>query len=221
MNFLSHFYFDRFKDDPYHILGIVLPDLLKNADKHAVIHPEKLDPQPLPSIHSMISGWKKHLLVDKHFHSSGFFKHHSHQLKLHLLPALVGSPVKPFFLGHIALELLIDHLLITQHIIDVEQFYIHLEQTSENDIADFLTLNGIIDPSVYINFHRKFLHHRYLHSYADIKGVSHALKQVCLRVWKSPFNTAQENEMEGVLSGYQELLADNFMEIFEEIEGKV
>ena len=41
MNFLSHYYFDRTETNCYHILGTVLPDLLKNADKTIVLHPEE------------------------------------------------------------------------------------------------------------------------------------------------------------------------------------
>jgi len=72
MNFLSHYYFDRdtipyIRD--YHTLGTVLPDLLKNADKSILIHPEKLQHSD-PAISDMIAGWKKHLLVDRYFHSS-------------------------------------------------------------------------------------------------------------------------------------------------------
>ncbi|MGV8877802.1 MAG: hypothetical protein ACOH2A_02100 [Sphingobacteriaceae bacterium] len=221
MNFLSHFYFDRLVKDPYHILGIVLPDLLKNADKKAIIHPERLPFQDDPDINSIISGWKKHLIVDKYFHSSSFFRHHSHQLKIHLLPALVGSPVKPFFLGHIALELLIDYLLIKQEIISVDTFYDEIGQTKASAITRFLCLNNLPDPLVYINFHEKFLQHRYLYSYADLDGVTYALKQICLRLWKIPFDKAQENEMALALSNYQHLLADNFLEIFVDIEDKV
>lgn len=96
MNFLSHFYFDRDTNNHYLVLGIVLPDLLKNADKTIVIHPEKLHHTDF-KVNSIIQGWKKHLEVDRYFHSSGFFLTHSHQLKKQLLPVIEGSPVKPFF----------------------------------------------------------------------------------------------------------------------------
>src|SRR6202012_464096 len=99
MNFLSHYYFDRNVTNCYHILGTVLPDLLKNADKTLVLHPEKMS-HPDASVNAIKKGWNKHLEVDRYFHSSDFFLHHSHQLKKQLLPAVVGSPVKPFFLGH-------------------------------------------------------------------------------------------------------------------------
>ena len=65
------------------------------------------------TVNSIIAGWQKHLAVDRLFHSSDFFKMRSHQLKKALLPAIEGSPVKPFFLGHVALELILDNLLLT------------------------------------------------------------------------------------------------------------
>src|SRR5437879_12145344 len=103
MNFLSHYYFDRDATICYHTLGTVLPDLLKNADKHIIIHPEKLH-HPNPSINDIIIGWRKHLEVDRYFHSSDFFITRSHELKLLLLLAIQGSPVKQFFLVHVAIE---------------------------------------------------------------------------------------------------------------------
>src|ERR1700744_2438528 len=118
MNFLSHYYFDRFTTNCYHTLGTVLPDLLKNADKSINIHPEKLY-HPDSEVNDIITGWRKHLEVDRHFHSSAFFVIRSHELKLLLLPAIGNSPIKPFFLGHIALELLLDNLLITTHKVSV------------------------------------------------------------------------------------------------------
>ena len=80
MNFLSHYYFDRDVTNCYHILGTVLPDLLKNADKTIVLHPEKLH-HTNRSVNSIIDGWNKHLEVDRYFHSSEFFLTRSHELK--------------------------------------------------------------------------------------------------------------------------------------------
>src|SRR5258708_40311359 len=122
MNFLSHYYFDRDNTNSYHILGTVLPDLLKNADKSIIIHPEKLS-HPDQAINDIIIGWRKHLEVDRYFHSSDFFISRSHQLKNLLVLAIEGSPVKPFFLGHVALELVLDNLLITTGKVTVSGFY--------------------------------------------------------------------------------------------------
>ncbi|MGY3213337.1 hypothetical protein [Mucilaginibacter sp. HD30] len=98
MNFLSHYYFDRDVTDCYHILGTVLPDLLKNANKTIVLHPERLHHSD-SRVNNIINGWNKHLAVDRYFHSSEFFKTNSHELKKKLLSSIEGSPVKPFFSG--------------------------------------------------------------------------------------------------------------------------
>jgi len=220
MNFLSHFYFDRNTADCYHILGTVLPDLLKNADKSVILHPEKLH-HPDKHITSIIQGWKKHLEVDRHFHSSEFFLTHSHQLKKQLLPVIEGSPVKPFFLGHIALELILDNLLLTTHKVTAEGFYDHLNGCEAVVINEFLTYAGLNNTEVFFKFYEKFKIRRYLFTYAETKEIAYALKRVCMRVWTDPFTPDQQAAMTGVLFAYRASLLDNFMSIFDEIEEKM
>ena len=65
MNFLSHFYFDRYTADPQQVIGMVLPDLLKNANKHWNIRPEKNEGLYLDSeVKNIYWGWKRHIWVD-------------------------------------------------------------------------------------------------------------------------------------------------------------
>jgi hypothetical protein len=220
MNFLSHFYFDRDTDNCYLILGTVLPDLLKNADKTIILHPEKLH-HSNKSVDSIIVGWKKHLEVDRYFHSSDFFITHSHQLKNLLTPVIEGSPVKPFFLGHIALELILDNLLLTTNKITVDGFYQHLAGCETSQIDEFLTFAGLADTSVFFKFYEGFKRSRYLYSYADTKEIAYALKRICMRVWSNPFTQEHETDMNGILTAYRAKLQDNFMSIFNEIESKL
>lgn len=220
MNFLSHFYFDRDTDNCYHVLGTVLPDLLKNADKTIVLHPEKLT-HPDPQINSMIQGWKKHLEVDRYFHSSDFFLAHSHELKLQLIPAIEGSPVKPFFLGHIALELILDNLLLTTEKITAAGFYEHLEGCRTSVINQFLNFAGLKDTSAFFRYYDNFNKSKYLYSYTDTREIAHALKRICMRVWKNPFTTANEAKMNEKLTSYRDTLKFGFIYIFDEIENKL
>lgn len=220
MNFLSHFYFDRDTDNCYLVLGTVLPDLLKNADKTIILHPEKLY-HPHESVNSMICGWKKHLEVDRYFHSSDFFLTHSHRLKNMLTPAIEGSPVKPFFLGHIALELILDNLLLTTNKITVDGFYKHLEGCDANVIGEFLTFAGLADATVFFKFYDDFKKSRYLYSYSDTREIAYALKKICMRVWDNPFTLVQEAAMNEILMAYRAELAGNFMSIFHEIDAKL
>ena len=217
MNFLSHFYFDRNCNDAYHVLGSVMPDLLRNADKEAQIKIERLPPQNNPAITSIISGWKKHIEIDRHFHSSRFFKTHAHQLKLLFVPILTESEVKPFFLGHIALELILDNLLLSSHTVFADDFYDHLKNAEPEKIADFLVLNQI-HPQRFLNFYASFIHEKYLYSYRQPDSVAHALKGICRRIWKNAFTKSQEAAVTEVVKFYRNILAPEYMLIFDETE---
>lgn len=220
MNFLSHYYFDLDTTSSYFVLGTVLPDLLKNADKSLVLHPEKLV-HSNDAVNQIIQGWNKHLEVDRYFHSSRFFLHHSHQLKLELLPVIQGSPVKPFFLGHITIELVLDNLLITTNKINADHFYDHLNNCDDIIIREFLEFSGMKEPSVFFDFFDIFKHERYLHTYAETQQIAYALKRICMRVWKNPFTPAQEAAMDAVLQQYRAGIVDDFMQVFDEIEAKL
>ncbi|MGZ3767574.1 MAG: ACP phosphodiesterase [Mucilaginibacter sp.] len=216
MNFLSHYYFDRDTTNCYHILGTVLPDLLKNADKTIIIHPEKLH-HPEPAVNDIIIGWRKHLEVDRYFHSSDFFVTRSHQLKNLLLLAIEGSQVKPFFLGHIALELILDNLLITTGKVSVGSFYDHLNSCQNEIINEFLNFSGLKDTEAFFKFYEKFKNSRYVESYVNTRQIAYALKRICMRVWDNPFTPEQEEKMNWVLAAYRDGLCDDFMQIFDEI----
>ncbi|WPU93022.1 hypothetical protein SNE25_27245 [Mucilaginibacter sabulilitoris] len=220
MNFLSHYYFDRHSNNCYHILGTVLPDLLKNADKNIILHPEKLQ-HSNQNINSIIAGWNKHLAVDRFFHSSDFFVTHSHELKKKLLPAIEGSPVKPFFLGHIALELIIDNLLLTTGKIQVDDFYAHLSGCESTVIAEFLSFSGLKDNTRFFKFYEDFKSSKYLHTYAETHQIAYALKRICMRIWQTPFTAQHEAQMNEVLDSFRNDLFNNFMSIFKEIESKL
>jgi len=220
MNFLSHYYFDRDTTNCYHTLGTVLPDLLKNADKSIILHPEKLQHSD-PAISDMIAGWKKHLEVDRYFHTSDFFVCRSSELRKLLTPAVEGSPVKPFFLGHIALELILDNLLITTGKISVDDFYNHLEGCNSDRIKEFLNFSGLQDTDRFFRFFEKFKSNRYLETYAETNQISYALKRICMRVWDDPFTPEHEIEMTKVVAAYRGEMQHNFMSIFNEIAIKL
>ncbi len=217
MNFLSHYYFDRNTTDCYHILGTVLPDLLKNADKTIVLHPEKLHHNH-SNVNHITEGWNKHLAVDRYFHSSTFFLTHSHQLKKLLAPVIKSSPVKPFFLGHIGIELILDNLLLTTQKITVDDFYDHLKGCDNNIIEEFLISAGLKDTTRFFRFYEGFKKDGYLHTYEDTRQIAYALKRICMRVWENPFTPQHEARINAILITYRELLLTDFMTIFNEIE---
>lgn len=220
MNFLSHYYFERNSTNSYEVLGCLLPDLVKNADKSWNIHPEKLDEKFYNSEHekALLKGWKKHLAVDRIFHNTPFFFFHQHELKKVVTEIISDTPIKPFFVGHIALELCLDNLLITQYKINIENLYNHLESTDKKEIENFLLRNGIKNPEKFSAYFDSFKKEKYLKNYIKISGLSYAIKRICMRIWEKPMTNIQENELTETLSIYISHLKENFMIIFDEIE---
>ncbi|MDP3468859.1 MAG: hypothetical protein Q8S11_11030 [Daejeonella sp.] len=222
MNFLSHFYFDRHSEDPHLVLGAVLPDLLKNARKDWNLHPERnaeLFSSNFES--SILKGWRRHMIVDRQFHNSGFFAEHTACIKKAIIPALKDSVVRPSFLAHISLELMLDSTLLTENHIQSVDFYSHLRQSDREAIDRFLKLNRIDDTTQFFNFFDKFIQSNYLETYRESHNVMYALNRICMRIWKDPLNNSEILALRDILNEYHQNLLGNYMEIFEEINGKL
>jgi hypothetical protein len=220
MNFLSHYYFERNNPNHYVVMGVILPDLIKNADKFWNIHPQKTPAlyQSEESLQSILRGWQKHLEVDNYFHTSEFFKTETANLKKLILPCVTAGPVKPFFLAHIGLELMLDHLLLHSGMINIETFYQQLHQANNNSLSDFLAKADIPDQHIFDTFLDDFLQSRYLFSYQKLHNISYALNRICMRVWNNPFTDAQLDLLTHKLDEYCPELESRFMTIFEELE---
>jgi hypothetical protein len=219
MNFLSHFYFDRYSPDSHLVLGTVLPDLISNSNKAWKLHPEKrrsllsYDPDLL----SILEGWNRHMQVDRYFHCSEFFLEHSKAIRLSIVPFLEESPVRPSFLSHIALELMLDSLLITNGKIDTNDFYSHLKKVNRKTLTTFFDLNDIPDTAVFFQFLDKFIDSAYLKSYSESQHIMYAINRICMRLWDNPLSETQKLQLTSVLIKYKEKLQNNFMDIFNEI----
>jgi len=220
MNFLSHFYFDQSAKDPQFILGLVLPDLIKNAHKDWKIHPQKYEELFLADEAHMaiLSGWKKHLSVDKYFHSSDFFLHHTHQIKELIQTWLIKSRVWPSFLAHISLELMLDSLLITENMVSVDDFYQQLEKIDRTKLKHFLELNQIPNPEIFFQFYDRFVDSKYLNSYRDSHQISYALNRICMRLWPQGLEQETQHKLNSSLIQYLVVLKSDFRSIFNQIE---
>lgn len=220
MNFLSHFYFDRYTSDPDRVLGMVLPDLVKNARKEWCFRPEKHQEKFSGSkaMENLLTGWKRHLLVDKHFHSSAFFCHHTQLIKASISEILVNSPARPSFVAHIALELMLDALLLTDSVIDAEDFYDRIAAADRQELKRFFELNNVSDVQPFFNFLDEFIESSYLNSYRDAQNIMYALSRICMRLWAEPFNETQKLQLTASLVDYQFSLKNEYISIFYEID---
>lgn len=223
MNFLSHYYFERKNEDAYMVIGTVLPDLVKNAHKDWNFYPQKNEKEFLTEDKSisLLKGWKKHLEIDVLFHSSTFFNRHTAALKQVLVPILEESPVRPSFLAHIGVELLLDHLLVINRLIDINSFYDHLDSVDDKTLAIFLKKCGAADCDHFFKFFGGFKSSRYLLSYQKLENISYALQRICMRLWVHPFHEETLLHLTEKLQSYKEELEKDYLSIFEEIEAGI
>jgi len=223
MNFLSHYYFDKLTQDANVVMGTVLPDLIKNASKEANLYPQKNEFlfKGNPDEENLLKGWKRHLAVDLHFHSSLFFLEKTAVLKELIKPIVVGTLVRPSFLAHIGLELLLDHLLIEHNLIQVNEFYDKLIAVDRNSLADFLEHCGLKNQAVFEKFLESFISSKYLLSYQKLENISYALNRICMRLWPETLNEFQLQELTFQLGIFKPLLEEDFMNIFEDIKNKL
>lgn len=201
-------------------MGTVLPDLIKNAIKEANLYPQKneflfkgnLDEEQL------LFGWKKHLAVDLLFHSSNFFLEKTTELKQLIKPIVENTAVRPSFLAHIGLELLLDHLLVEHNLIQVNHFYDQLDAVKKESLSDFLEHCNLKTPEVFFNFLEKFISSKYLLSYQKLENISYALNRICMRLWPKTLDQNQIDALTKQLEIFKEILQKDFLEIFKEIE---
>ncbi|MFD2337635.1 hypothetical protein ACFSNA_14655 [Pedobacter mendelii] len=223
MNFLSHFYFDRFNNNSNVVMGVVLPDLVKNASKAANLYPQKNEFLFIGNIdeESLLKGWKRHLAVDLVFHSSQFFLEKTAVLKKLIIPVVENTPIRPSFLAHIGLELLLDHLLIEHNLIHVNHFYDKLSEVNKSSLRDFLEHCKLKNQEAFFKFLDQFISSKYLLSYQKLENISYALNRICMRLWPETLSEKQINEITFQLSIFKEILQKDFMEIFDSIESKL
>jgi len=223
MNFLSHYYFDRTNNDANVVMGTVLPDLVKNAAKESNLYPQKNEFlfKGNPDEENLLLGWKRHLAVDLLFHSSNFFLEKTTELKQHIKPIVENTPVRPSFLAHIGLELLLDHLLIEHNLIQVKHFYEKLSAVKEESLSDFLAHCNLKNPEIFFNFLEKFISSKYLLSYQKLENISYALNRICMRLWPETLDEKQLQQLTLALGIFKTVLEKDFMDIFREIEEKL
>ncbi|MHC8947965.1 hypothetical protein [Sphingobacterium hungaricum] len=223
MNFVSHYYFERYAHEPERVLGSLLPDLLKNADKSYSFQPQRFEEILFanPQTRAISEGWYRHVEVDKLFHNCDFFLSHSHQLRKKIDPVLGDLPIRASFLAHIAIEILLDHLIIQDQVVNVARLYEHLESASKKHTKIYLEQIGLEDTSRYFSFYDRFLQSKYMFQYENIENLSHALFNICKRVWDFQVEEKHQQQLTGVLIDYKSDYLSNYKEVFHYIQANM
>lgn len=190
MNFLAHYVVGTMPDDPLYTLGCVLPDFVRNAKKGL-----RLKPKNGNNASSLDVGVAHHFRADKIFHNSGYFKRHSSELKMILANNGFQDRRYGFFTAHIAVELLLDRLLMKTDVLKLDRFYYNLANINENDLHKALQAYNIHGISPLLRFVERFTSSRYLYYYQSLNGLIFAINRIHERVGLEPF----ENQNVGFL----------------------
>ena len=78
-----------------------------------------------------------------------------------------------------------------------------------------------LDLNQFFRFFNMFIKEEYLYSYAQSEKITYALKNICKRIWKNPFTSAQEEALTKSLLTYKVGLSEEFIFIFETIDAQL
>src|SRR5262245_15798143 len=129
MNYLAHGW--RYVDDPYFLAGTATPDWLSAIDRKVRAQPKTAalfvnDPDPILS--TVAKGVARHHYDDGWFHSSKAFGELMFDFIRQLKTTLPGDDtMRPGFLGHILVELLLDAEIARDEPARLDRYYAALE----------------------------------------------------------------------------------------------
>jgi hypothetical protein len=125
MNYFAHAL--PFLDQPYFMAGTGVPDWLTVVDRRVRIrtkHAEAFRHDERPWVAAVAGGVLQHLRDDAQFHSTRAFAETSLALTVRIRDALgADSGMRPAFLGHLLVEVLLDAALIAENPDRLETYY--------------------------------------------------------------------------------------------------
>jgi hypothetical protein len=179
MNFFSHYYIDKEKLDPYFLFGTLLPELMPHFNQYLrkAVFGSNMAVADAAFI-KIFEGIKRHYEVDKLFHNHDFFRQHTTFIKETILanPQLQPIHYRTFFFAHIALELMIDRLVINAENTEPEKFYQFLNSVDMGIIGAYFTFIG--KNEMFPNFLKTYERHirmRFLYYYHNNEKFTQAL----------------------------------------------
>jgi hypothetical protein len=188
MNYFAHG--RRFLDDPYYLAGTAIPDWLNVADRRVRMrakHAAMLVNDDDPRIAAVARGVVQHHHDDDWFHRTPAFAELSWSFTAAIRDVLAPDDgLRPSFLGHILVELLLDAALIADAPKELESYYAALSsidpdvvQTAVNRAAPRTTER--LAPLIPL-----FIASRFLFDYLDDERLLYRLNGVMARVQLSP-----------------------------------
>ncbi len=186
MNFLSHYYLHLDKKDNYYTVGLTMPDVLGFLSTRIRITANFLKSnyakEKNNNIKSFISGMYVHILIDRWFHSLGFFKENIFFIQDFFRKYNKNESELSDFYSHIILEILIDRFLLIKYPTIVDDFYISYKNFNFNEVLELFSGFSDFDPSEFLSFAIGIANSSFLREYVDDDSIMSILKRVSNRI---------------------------------------
>lgn len=138
MNYLAHAL--PFLDRPYFAAGTGVPDWLTVVDRGVRLrtrHARAFLADADPRLAAVAGGVMQHLRDDARFHESRAFAETSLELAARCRDALAAEPgLRPSFLGHLLVEVLLDAALAAENLARLEAYYRTLQAAEAGRVED-------------------------------------------------------------------------------------
>lgn len=184
MNYFAHG--RRFTDEPCFLAGTAVPDWLnvvarrvKARSKHAQAFITDDDTR----VAALAGGIIQHHADDAWFHQTTAFAELSWQFTVLIRDALPADDgLRPSFLGHILVEILLDACLIAAAPEELEAYYRSLAEIDPHWLEATVSRMATGHPQSLAEFFPLFLRERFLWDYLDDAKLCYRLNQVMRRV---------------------------------------
>lgn len=205
MNYLAHGI--SFLDRPYFLAGTACPDWLSAADRGVRLRPRRVRPFAIDdgsSRSEFAAGVLRHLADDDWFHTNPAFHEAAGRMARLFKPLGEDDGFRAGFLGHIALEMLLDAVLIDRDPSLLDAYYAVCETIDEKRISWFVAEMAPRPADELPAFILLFREHQFLRCYTNPARLLRRINQVLSRVRLS----ALPEEAIGVLEAGYEIAAE-------------
>lgn len=188
MNYLAHAI--PFLDEPYFAAATGVPDWLTVVDRRMRLRSKQVEPfleDPDPQVVAVAGGVLQHLRDDIRFHGTRVFSELSLKLTVTARDALGGETgMRPAFLGHLLVEVLLDASLAVEDPTRLEAYYRMLEAVDPERIQRIVCRMAGRETDRLAVLISEFLRRRILSDYLEDGRLWMRLNQIMHRVRVAP-----------------------------------
>jgi hypothetical protein len=184
MNYFAHG--RKFLEDPYYLAGTAIPDWLNVSDRRVRVRSKHAQPwfeDADARVASLARGIAQHHHDDAWFHETRAFAELSWQFTARVRDSLAPDDgLRPSFLGHILVEILLDVVLISQEPDQLRAYYAAMATVDGPFVQDTVNRMSPRPAERLGQFVPAFCRETFLWDYADDAKLCYRLNQVMRRV---------------------------------------